>query len=79
MTKLKQKKKSPKIKLQNISDYVLLQENTNDCQFFIVNDGDEYPSLIMVFKKFETEDQIYDFIENMKITNDTEAINRSYH
>lgn len=78
MTKLKQKKKSPKIKLQNISDYVLLQENTNDCQFFIVNDGDEYPSLIMVFKKFETEDQIYDFIENMKITNDTE-INRSYH
>ena len=78
MTKLKQKKKSPKIKLQNISDYVLSQENTNDCQFFIVNDGDEYPSLIMVFKKFETEDQIYDFIENMKITNDTE-INRSYH
>lgn len=79
MTKLKQKKKSPKIKLQNISDYVLSQENTNDCQFFIVNDGDEYPSLIMVFKKFENEDQIYDFIENIKITNDTEAINRSYH
>ena len=78
MTKLKQKKKSPKIKLQNISDYVLSQENTNDCQFFIVNDGDEYPSLIMVFKKFENEDQIYDFIENIKITNDTE-INRSYH
>ena len=68
MPKPKKKQKSTKIKLQNISDFYLYQNDNDLCQFFIVNDENEKPNLVMIYKNFETESQILDFVEGIKFS-----------
>ena len=63
-----------KIKLQNISDFYLDQSNNELCQFFIVRDDYDKPNLVMIYKNFDNEQQILDFVEGIKFSeiNETE-------
>lgn len=63
-----------KIKLQNISDFYLHQKSDDLCQFFIVKDDNQKPNLVMIYKNFDNEQQILDFVEGIKFSeiNETE-------
>jgi hypothetical protein len=63
-----------KIKLQNISDFYLYQKSDDLCQFFIVKDDNQKPNLVMIYKNFDNEQQILDFVEGIKFSeiNETE-------
>ena len=74
MPKPKKTQKLNKIKLQNISDFYLYQKSDDLCQFFIVKDDNQKPNLIMIYKNFDNEQQILDFVEGIKFSeiNETE-------
>ena len=78
MTKLKKKKTLNKIKLQNISDFYLYQNDNENCQFFIVRDDNQKPNLVMVYRNFENEQQILDFIEGIRIADNPQS-SRTIH
>ena len=78
MTKLKKKKTYNKIKLQNISDFYLHQNNDELCQFFIVRDDNDKPNLVMVYKNFNDEKEILEFIEGIRIA-DTGHLSKTLH
>ena len=78
MTKLKKKKTLNKIKLQNISDFYLYQNDNENCQFFIVRDDNQKPNLVMVYRNFENEQQILDFIEGIRLADNPQS-NRTIH
>ncbi len=67
-----------KIKLQNISDFYLDQSNNELCQFFIVRDDYDKPNLVMVYKNFNDEKEILDFIEGIRIA-DTSHLSKTLH
>jgi hypothetical protein len=60
--------------LQNISDFYLYQKSDDLCQFFIVKDDNQKPNLVMIYKNFDNEQQILDFVEGIKFSeiNETE-------
>ena len=60
--------------MQNISDFYLDQSNNELCQFFIVRDDYDKPNLVMIYKNFDNEQQILDFVEGIKFSeiNETE-------
>lgn len=74
MPKPKKTQKLNKIKLQNISDFYLYQKSDDLCQFFIVRDDNQRPNLVMIYKNFDNEQQILDFVEGIKFSeiNETE-------
>jgi|TARA_A100000172_G_C3030416_1_gene106436 hypothetical protein len=74
MPKPKKTQKLNKIKLQNISDFYLYQKSDDLCQFFIVKDDNQKPNLVMIYKNFDNEQQILDFVEGIKFSeiNETE-------
>tara|TARA_B100000886_G_C20104402_1_gene359232 strand:- start:286 stop:522 length:237 start_codon:yes stop_codon:yes gene_type:complete len=74
MPKPKKTQKLNKIKLQNISDFYLYQKSDDLCQFFIVKDDNQRPNLVMIYKNFDNEQQILDFVEGIKFSeiNETE-------
>lgn len=78
MTKLKKKKTLNKIKLQNISDFYLYQNDNENCQFFIVRDDNQKPNLVMVYRNFENEQQILDFIEGIRLSDNPQS-SRTIH
>jgi hypothetical protein len=78
MTKLKKKKTLNKIKLQNISDFYLYQNDNENCQFFIVRDDNQKPNLVMVYRNFENEQQILDFIEGIRLADNPQS-SRTIH
>ena len=78
MTKLKKKKTLNKIKLQNISDFYLYQNDNENCQFFIVRDDNQKPKLGMVYRNFENEQQILDFIEGIRLADNPQS-SRTIH
>lgn len=78
MTKLKKKKILNKIKLQNISDFYLYQNDNENCQFFIVRDDNQKPNLVMVYRNFENEQQILDFIEGIRLSDNPQS-SRTIH
>ena len=78
MTKLKKKKTLNKIKLQNISDFYLYQNDNENCQFFIVRDDNQKPNLVMVYRNFENEQQILDFIEDIRLADNPQS-SRTIH
>lgn len=68
MPKPKKTQKLNKIKLQNISDFYLYQKSDDLCQFFIVKDDNQKPNLVMIYKNFDNEQQILDFVEGIKFS-----------
>ena len=78
MTKLKKKKTLNKIKLQNISDFYLYQNDNENCQFFIVRDDNQKPNLVMVYRNFENEQQILDFIDGIRLADNPQS-SRTIH
>ena len=67
-----------KIKLQNISDFYLYQNDNENCQFFIVRDDNQKPNLVMVYRNFENEQQILDFIEGIRLADNPQS-SRTIH
>ena len=61
--KIKKEKDLQQDQVANISDFYLHQNNDELCQFFIVRDDNDKPNLVMVYKNFQNEQEILDFIE----------------
>lgn len=78
MPKSSKKNQLIKIKLPSSLDQLSKLETDNNCQFFIVNDDEDSPNLIMVYRNFNTEAEIYDFIETMNNPYDYNR-NRTFH
>ncbi len=64
--------------MQNISDFYLHQSNDDLCQFFIVRDDEDKPNLVMVYKNFQNEQEILNFIEGIRIA-DTSHLSKTLH
>tara|TARA_R100000773_G_C4105577_1_gene48291 strand:- start:120 stop:290 length:171 start_codon:yes stop_codon:yes gene_type:complete len=56
----------------------LYQNDNENCQFFIVRDDNQKPNLVMVYRNFENEQQILDFIEGIRLADNPQS-SRTIH